>query len=66
MAQSSAEATPNAPPSSTELPVKRPSVPQMEPAGGLGLATAVESGPQDEEVEEVEVVWEEVWEVDDE
>ena len=66
MAQSSAEATPNAPPSSMELPVKRPSVPQMEPAGGLGLATAVESGPQDEEVEEAEVVWEEVWEVDDE
>ena len=47
--------------------MKSPLVPQMEPAGGLGLGAAVESGPQDEEVEEAVVVWvdeEDWWVVD--
>lgn len=36
--------------------MKRPLVPQTDPAGGLGLGAAVESGPQDEvAVTEVEV-----------
>ena len=36
--------------------MKRPLVPQTDPAGGLGLGAAVESGPQDDvAVAEVEV-----------
>ena len=39
-----------------EGPSKRPSVPQMAPAGGFGLGIAVESGPQEVDEEDVAVV----------